>query len=116
MHAATSSADSMALNDDIGRGMGRGAGATSSSKNKRLVMIIEDPGRQSAAAMEWALSHSIVEGDDILLLHVDMPPSGAPDGAPPTSRSGSGGGSASSPLGVFLGGGTTSDGGDCQFI
>jgi nucleotide-binding universal stress UspA family protein len=125
MHAATS-AGSMALNDigrgsagvgisssGSGNGIGRGAAAgtqghAGTTSKKRLVMIIADPGRESTAAMEWALSHSIVEGDDILLLHVNMPPSGAPGGAPP-SRTGSGGSSSSSSLGVFLGGGGSAD-------
>ncbi|CAM0956926.1 unnamed protein product [Alopecurus aequalis] len=91
-----------------GNGIGRGGAAGTTSK-KRLVMIIADPGRESTAAMEWALSHAIVEGDDILLLHVNMPPSGAPGGAPP-SRTGSGGSASSSSLGVFLGGGGSADG------
>ncbi|XP_047095565.1 uncharacterized protein LOC124707925 [Lolium rigidum] len=125
MHAATS-AGSMALNDigrgsagagisssGSGNGIGRAAAAgtqghAGTTSKKRLVMIIADPGRESTAAMEWALSHSIVEGDDILLLHVNMPPSGAPGGAPP-SRTGSGGSSSSSSLGVFLGGGGSAD-------
>jgi hypothetical protein len=46
---------------DLGRG--RGGGAAGSSK-PRLVMIIADPGRESTAAMERALSHAAVEGDD----------------------------------------------------
>ena len=122
MHAATS-AGSMALIDQgrggagasarskgNGSGNGKGGGAAGTAKSKkRLVMIIADPGRDSTAAMEWALSHSIVEGDDILLLHVNMPPSGAPGGAPP-SRTGSGGSASGSHLGVFLGGGDSADG------
>ena len=56
-------------------------------------MIVADPGRESTAAMEWALSHAIVEGDDILLLHVNMPypHNGAAGGAAGPSRSSSGG-------------------------
>ncbi|TVU30456.1 hypothetical protein EJB05_22081 [Eragrostis curvula] len=78
----------------------------------RLVMIIADPGRESAAAMEWALSHAVVEGDDILLLHVNMPyPYNGAAGGP--SRTGSGG-SSGSPLAVLLGAGAT-DAGD-QFM
>ncbi|KQJ96983.1 uncharacterized protein LOC100826988 [Brachypodium distachyon] len=107
MHAAKS-AGGMALQIDLGHGgnannanVGSGIGRGGSSK-KRLVMIIADPGRESTAAMEWALSHAVVEGDDILLLHVNMPlPSGAP--APAPSRTGSGGGGGS-PIAVLLGG------------
>ncbi|KAL6641042.1 hypothetical protein ACP70R_019223 [Stipagrostis hirtigluma subsp. patula] len=76
-----------------------------------LGMIVADPGRESAAAMEWALSHAIAEGDDVLLLHVNMPNpnSGAAGGGAAPSRSGSGG-SVSSPLAVFLGGGGAGSG------
>lgn len=84
--------------------LGRRVGA-----KPRLVMIIADPGRESTAAMEWALSHALVEGDDILLLHVNMP--NPHNGAAGPSRSGSGG-SSGSPLAVFLGGAAGSDAGD----
>ncbi|KAK3157716.1 hypothetical protein QOZ80_2AG0126970 [Eleusine coracana subsp. coracana] len=80
---------------DLGRGRG------SSNNKPRLVMIIADPGRESTAAMEWALSHAVVEGDDILLLHVNMPNPHNGAAAGP-SRSGSGG-SSGSPIAVFLG-------------
>ncbi|XP_006662420.2 uncharacterized protein LOC102709682 [Oryza brachyantha] len=82
---------------DLGRGSP--GGSTSAPAKPRLVMIIADPGRESTAAMEWALSHAIAEGDGILLLHVNMPPNAA--GAGP-SRTGSGG-SAGSPLTALLG-------------
>lgn len=87
---------------DLGSGAGAGAPA-----KPRLVMIVADPGRESTAAMEWALSHSIVEGDDILLLHVNMPH--PHNGAAGPSRSSSGG-TAGSPIAALLGGGV--DGGD----
>ncbi|GJN20794.1 hypothetical protein PR202_gb08215 [Eleusine coracana subsp. coracana] len=70
-------------------------------------MIIADPGRESTAAMEWALSHAVVEGDDILLLHVNMPNTHNGAAAGP-SRSGSGG-SSGSPIAVFLGAAGGSD-------
>jgi nucleotide-binding universal stress UspA family protein len=82
---------------DLGRGRGGGAG----SSKPRLVMIIAEPGRESTAAMEWALSHAVVEGDDILLLHVNMP--NPYSGAAGPSRTGSGG-SAGSPIAALLGG------------
>ncbi|KAG8091842.1 hypothetical protein GUJ93_ZPchr0012g20598 [Zizania palustris] len=95
---------------DLGRGGGgsaRGGSSTASTK-PRLVMIVADPGRESTAAMEWALSHAVAEGDDIVLLHVNMPQN-APGGGP--SRTGSGG-SAGSQLAVFLGGSA----GDAEFM
>ncbi|CAN6282937.1 unnamed protein product [Urochloa humidicola] len=103
---------------DLGRGGSRGAGAGGTpTKKPRLVMVVADPGRESMAAMEWALSHAIVEGDDIILLHVNMPlhhpnsGGGAGGGAGP-SRSSSGG-SAGSPIAALLGGGAgAADGGD----
>ncbi|KAF6994491.1 hypothetical protein CFC21_011181 [Triticum aestivum] len=116
MHAATSAGSMASI--ELGRGgasgsgngigIGRGGPAGTTSK-KRLVMIIADPGRESTAAMDWALSHAVVEGDDILLLHVNMPPSGAPGGAAPP-RTGSVGSSSGSQLAVFLGGGGSADG------
>ncbi|XP_062204957.1 autophagy-related protein 9 [Phragmites australis] len=95
---------------DLGRGGasggGRGAGAGAAPAKPRLVMIVADPGRESTAAMEWALSHAVVEGDDILFLHVNMPHpnSGAAGGGAGPSRTGSGG-SVGSPLAALLGGG-----------
>uniref|UniRef100_A0A0D9XKC9 UspA domain-containing protein n=1 Tax=Leersia perrieri TaxID=77586 RepID=A0A0D9XKC9_9ORYZ len=59
---------------DLGRGASsngssRGGANAATPSKPRLVMIIADPGRESTAAMEWALSHAIAEGDGILLLH-----------------------------------------------
>lgn len=39
--------------------------------HKRKVMVVADPTRESAAALEYALSHAILEGDTIILLHVE---------------------------------------------
>ncbi|CAN6299178.1 unnamed protein product [Urochloa humidicola] len=102
---------------DLGRGGSRGAGGTP-TKKPRLVMVVADPGRESMAAMEWALSHAIVEGDDIILLHVNMPlhhpNSGGGAGAGP-SRSSSGG-SAGSPIAALLGGGASAADGGGDFM
>lgn len=38
---------------------------------KRLVVVVADPGRESAGALQWALSHAVLEQDDIILLHVE---------------------------------------------
>lgn len=86
---------------DLGRG-----GPTAAPGKPRLVMIIADPGRESTAAMEWALSHAVAEGDAILLLHINMPPNSAGGAGP--SRTGSGG-SAGSPLTALLGAGAAGD-------
>ncbi|KAL6839354.1 hypothetical protein ACP4OV_030851 [Aristida adscensionis] len=99
---------------DLGRG---GAGGRRAAPARpRLVLIVADPGRESAGAMEWALSHAIAEGDDILLLHVNMPHphsgaacGGGGGGAGPSS-SGSGG-SVGSPLAAILGTGGGGGGG-----
>lgn len=40
---------------------------------KRRVMVIADPGRESAGALEWALYHAVLEHDEIILLHVEPP-------------------------------------------
>ncbi|PIA40042.1 hypothetical protein AQUCO_02500040v1 [Aquilegia coerulea] len=36
----------------------------------RKIMVVADPGRESAGALQWALSHSVVEHDELILLHV----------------------------------------------
>ncbi|KAF0929808.1 hypothetical protein E2562_025946 [Oryza meyeriana var. granulata] len=93
--------------------LGRGGGTAGSTAKPRLVMIVADPGRESTAAMEWALSHAVAEGDGILLLHVNMPPNAA--GAGP-SRTGSGG-SSGSPLTVLLGASAgAAAAGDAEFM
>jgi len=113
VHAASSagSGSSMAL-IDLGRGAGGGSGSggRGAPAMPRLVMIVADPCRGSTAAMEWALSHSIVEGDDILLLHVNMPHPNNGAAGPGPSRSSSGG-TTGSPIAALLGGGSA-DGGD----
>ncbi|CAL9782200.1 unnamed protein product [Musa acuminata subsp. burmannicoides] len=42
-----------------------------SPAGKRRIMVVADPGRESAAALEWALYHAVLEHDDIILLHVE---------------------------------------------
>ncbi|KAJ3682421.1 hypothetical protein LUZ60_014994 [Juncus effusus] len=37
----------------------------------RCVMLVADPGREAISALEWALSHAILENDQVLLLHVE---------------------------------------------
>ncbi|KAH0455863.1 hypothetical protein IEQ34_015895 [Dendrobium chrysotoxum] len=38
---------------------------------KRRVMVIADASRESSVALQWALSHAILEQDDLILLHVE---------------------------------------------
>lgn len=40
---------------------------------KRKVMVVADPTRESAAALEYTLSHAIMESDTMILLHVENP-------------------------------------------
>ncbi|KAH9681607.1 glutamyl-tRNA(Gln) amidotransferase subunit B [Citrus sinensis] len=39
----------------------------------RKVMVIADPTRESAGALQYALSHVLLEEDELVLLHVDTP-------------------------------------------
>ncbi|XP_052207875.1 uncharacterized protein LOC127811757 isoform X1 [Diospyros lotus] len=39
----------------------------------RKVMVIADPTRESAAALQYTLSHAILENDNLILLHVGNP-------------------------------------------
>ncbi|XP_043706923.1 uncharacterized protein LOC122656471 [Telopea speciosissima] len=39
----------------------------------KKVMVIADPTRESAGALQWALSHAVLENDELFLLHVDQP-------------------------------------------
>lgn len=41
--------------------------------SKRRVMVIADPSRESSVALQWALSHAILEQDDLILLHIEPP-------------------------------------------
>lgn len=37
---------------------------------ERKVMVVVDPTRESAAALQYALAHAVVENDTLILLHV----------------------------------------------
>ncbi|XP_010023814.2 LOW QUALITY PROTEIN: uncharacterized protein LOC104414412 [Eucalyptus grandis] len=41
----------------------------------RKVMVVADPTRESAAALQYTLSHGVVERDELILLHVENPSS-----------------------------------------
>lgn len=48
-------------------------GGGGSSTAARKVMVVADPTRESAGALQYALSHAIVENDSLILLHVGNP-------------------------------------------
>ncbi|GFP83434.1 hypothetical protein PHJA_000486800 [Phtheirospermum japonicum] len=71
-------------------------------------MVVADPTRESASALQYALSHAVVESDSLILFHVENPnvwrnpfgaffrrPNGAPGGGAATA-------SGSSASGVFV--------------
>jgi len=39
----------------------------------RRVMVVADPTRESAAALQYALGHAIIEKDELILIHVTSP-------------------------------------------
>ncbi|KAK3019086.1 hypothetical protein RJ639_004955 [Escallonia herrerae] len=41
----------------------------------RKVMVAADPTRESATALQYALSHAVLENDSLILLHVENPDS-----------------------------------------
>ncbi|KAF8015888.1 hypothetical protein BT93_H1437 [Corymbia citriodora subsp. variegata] len=41
----------------------------------RKVMVVVDPTRESAAALQYTLSHGVVERDELILLHIENPSS-----------------------------------------
>ncbi|KAL0366832.1 UNVERIFIED_CONTAM: hypothetical protein Sradi_3573300 [Sesamum radiatum] len=78
----------------------------------RKVMVVADPSRESAGALDYALSHALVENDTLVLLHVETPnPWKNPFGAlfknpmSPGSTRGSSGGSQSWSFAAAEGGG-----------
>ncbi|KAA0049204.1 hypothetical protein IC582_012530 [Cucumis melo] len=50
--------------------MGGGRASTAPS---RKVMVVVDPTRESAAALQYAISHAVMDNDQVILLHVDNP-------------------------------------------
>ncbi|KAG5236416.1 Universal stress protein [Salix suchowensis] len=43
-----------------------------STARSRKVMVVADPSRESAGALQYALSHVVVENDELILLHVEI--------------------------------------------
>ncbi|KAL0805038.1 hypothetical protein Bca101_097529 [Brassica carinata] len=44
---------------------------SSSTPQSRRIMVIADPTRESAAALQYALSHAVLEQDELILFHVE---------------------------------------------
>ncbi|KGN56804.1 uncharacterized protein LOC101222608 [Cucumis sativus] len=49
-----------------------GGGRTSTAPSRK-VMVVVDPTRESAAALQYALSHALMDNDQVILLHIDNP-------------------------------------------
>ncbi|ESW31529.1 hypothetical protein PHAVU_002G245600 [Phaseolus vulgaris] len=45
------------------------------SAEARKVMVVADPTRESAGALQYALSHAVIDQDELILLHVENPSS-----------------------------------------
>lgn len=44
-----------------------------SSTQARKIMVVVDPTRESASALQYALAHAVLEQDELILLHVENP-------------------------------------------
>ncbi|KAG2314564.1 hypothetical protein Bca4012_065267 [Brassica carinata] len=44
---------------------------SSSTPQSRKIMVIADPTRESAAALQYTLSHAVLEQDELILVHVE---------------------------------------------
>ncbi|ESQ56353.1 hypothetical protein EUTSA_v10027024mg [Eutrema salsugineum] len=51
--------------------MEAGRRGSSSTPQSRKIMVIADPTRESAAALQYALSHAVLEQDELILVHVE---------------------------------------------
>ncbi|KAF3457536.1 hypothetical protein FNV43_RR02194 [Rhamnella rubrinervis] len=50
-----------------GNNAGGGRGA------RKVVMVVAEPNRESAGALQYALSHAVLQHDELILLHVEHP-------------------------------------------
>ncbi|RWR97286.1 hypothetical protein CKAN_02671100 [Cinnamomum micranthum f. kanehirae] len=41
-------------------------------KPRKKVMVVAEPGRESAGALDWAISHALVEHDELILLQMEQ--------------------------------------------
>ncbi|CAH2079210.1 unnamed protein product [Thlaspi arvense] len=48
-----------------------GRRGSSSTPQSRKIMVIADPTRESAAALQYTLSHAVLEQDELILVHVE---------------------------------------------
>ncbi|VYS62529.1 unnamed protein product [Arabidopsis thaliana] len=51
--------------------MEEGRRGSSSTPQSRKIMVIADPTRESAAALQYALSHAVLEQDELILVHIE---------------------------------------------
>ncbi|XP_015887744.1 uncharacterized protein LOC107422750 [Ziziphus jujuba] len=43
------------------------------TSGSRKVMVVAEPNRESAGALQYALSHAVVQHDELILLHIENP-------------------------------------------
>ncbi|OVA02306.1 UspA [Macleaya cordata] len=101
------------------------------SSTPRKIMVVADPTRESGGALQWVLSHAVLEHDELILLHVEQAsswrstistflrrspsatsPKGAKEGSTTSGASQESGGSLRGERGDRGGGG----GGDLEFL
>lgn len=51
----------------------QGMASSRNTTQSRKVMVVADPTRESAGALQYALSHAVIEQDELILLHVENP-------------------------------------------
>ncbi|MED6137381.1 hypothetical protein PIB30_064529 [Stylosanthes scabra] len=52
---------------------GGGGSGSRNGNQSRKVMVVADPTRESAGALQYALAHAVVDHDELILLHVENP-------------------------------------------
>lgn len=97
-----------------------GGGRITAGAPARKVMVVVDPTRESAAALQYTISHALIDNDQVILLHVDNPNSWKnaistflkrPNGGSASDGGGGGGGGGAGGAGGAGGGGGTGGGG-----
>ncbi|KAK8934566.1 hypothetical protein KSP39_PZI015089 [Platanthera zijinensis] len=87
------------------------------SPAKRRIMVVADPGRESSIALQWTLSHALLEQDELILLYVEPPNASRRGGAfssflrRPTSLGTAGGSLSSTASSLSSSSSTSSNGG-----
>lgn len=59
----------------MAQGMASNRNRSASAQEARKVMVVADPTRESAGALQYALAHAVIEQDELILLHVENPSS-----------------------------------------